>query len=92
MREQEEEKTQIFRTLVTVQRTSFTVLMTYFFHHGKIHVILNTLQKLEENDYDAIGNANMVVNTLCETLGVTRNKLARILKHFVYDGYENFTF
>ena len=66
--------------------------MTYFFHHGKIHVILNTLQKLEENDYDSIGNANMVVNTLCETLGVTRNKLARILKHFVYDGYRNFTF
>ena len=91
MREREEKKNKYFAP-VTVQRTSFTVLMTYFFHDGKIHVILNTLQKLEEEDYNAIGNANMVINTLCETLGVTRNKLARILKHFVYDGYGNFTF
>ena len=28
----------------------------------------------------------MVVDTLCETLGLSKSKLSRILKHFVYDG------
>ena len=31
---------------VTVQRTTYTVVMTYFFCDGAIHVILNKLQKL----------------------------------------------
>ena len=47
---------------------------------------MNKLQKLSTVDYDANGTANMVINTLCETLGVTKMKLSRILKHFVYDG------
>ena len=31
---------------VTVQRTSYTVILTFFFHQGKIHIILNKLAKL----------------------------------------------
>ena len=71
---------------VTVQRTSYTVMLTFFFFRGKIHVILNKLVKLTTNDYDALGTAEMVINTLTETLGVTRSKLATMIIHFVYDG------
>ena len=71
---------------VTTQRTSFTVICTYFFSEGKIHVILNKLQKLTTKDYNGIGTANMLIDTLCETLGVTKTKLSRLLKHLVYDG------
>ena len=71
---------------VTVNRTSFTVIMTYFFNEGMIHVVLNKLQKLSTSDYDAPGTANMVIETLCETLGFSKSKLSRILKHFIYDG------
>ena len=60
--------------------------MTYFFHEGKIHIILNKLEKLESIEYDGNGTAQMVIRVLSETLGLTNTKLARILKHFVYDG------
>ena len=55
---------------VTVSRVSFTVILTYYFHKGKIHIILNKLQKLSSEDYDGIGTANMLISTLCETLGM----------------------
>ena len=60
--------------------------MTYFFYEGKIHIILNKIQKLKTEDYDGPGTAHMLIKTLCETLGVTTSKLSRILKHLVYDG------
>ena len=71
---------------VTVNRTSFTVICTYFFFDGKIYVILNKLQKLTTEDYNSEGTASMVIKTLCETLGFTKSKLSNILKHLVYDG------
>ena len=60
--------------------------MTYFFHEGKIHVILNKLEKLESIDYNGHGTAGMVIRVLKDTLGLTHTKLARILRHFIYDG------
>jgi hypothetical protein len=66
--------------------------MTYFFHNGKIHVLLNKLQKLKSDDYSAIKTAEMVVSVLKETLGLTDTQLARILRHFVYDGKSGFDF
>ena len=71
---------------VTVHRTSFTVILTYFFFKGKIHIILNKLEKLSSDEYDGEGTARMLIRTLCETLGVSESKLARILTHLVYDG------
>ena len=71
---------------VTVNRTSFTVICTYFFFDGKIYVILNKLQKLTTEDYNSEGTASMVIKTLCETLGFTKSKLSNVLKHLVYDG------
>ena len=80
------ENPQIFPILVTVNRVSYTVINTFFFHEGKIHCILNKLEKLSTIDYTGNGTALMVVRVLNETLGLTNTKLARILKHFVYDG------
>ena len=71
---------------VTVQRTSYTVILTFFFYEGKIHIILNKLAKLSTDEYDAEGTAEMLVQTLVETLGITRTRLASVLVHFVYDG------
>ena len=71
---------------VTVQRTSFTVICTYFFNDGRIHVILNKLRKLSTEEYDGRGTAIMLIDTLCETLGFTKMRLSRVLKHLVYDG------
>ena len=73
---------------VTVQRISYTVILTFFFHQGRIRIILNKLAKLSTNEYDAEGTAEMLITTLLEreTLGVTRTRLASMLVHFVYDG------
>ena len=62
----------------TVQRSSFTVIMTYFFAEGHIYVILNKLAKLSTKDYNAEGTASMVIKTLCETLGFTKLKLTNV--------------
>ena len=67
---------------VTVHRTSYTVVVTYFFYQGKIHVILNKLEKLSTTDYDGEGTAKMLISVLTETLGLTVTKLARTLKHW----------
>ena len=48
--------------------------------------MLNKLQKLSTQDYDANGTAKMLISVLTETLGITQSKLASILKHLVYDG------
>ena len=60
--------------------------MTYFFAEGHIYVILNKLAKLSTQDYNSEGTASMMIKTLFETLGFTKSKLSKVLKHFVYDG------
>ena len=71
---------------VTVQRTSYTVLLTYFFWEGKIHVLLNSLMVMKPGEYDSEGTARAVVKELMATLGISRAQLAIILLHFAYDG------
>ena len=71
---------------VTVNRTSYTVIVTYFFWEGKINVILNKLVKISTIQYDAPGTASMVIDCLIETLGLTKNQLSMKLVHFCYDG------
>ena len=60
--------------------------MTYFFNKGKIHIILNKLHKLRTDEYSSEDTATMLIEVLCETLGVTKTKLSKILKHLIYDG------
>ena len=71
---------------VTVNRVSFTVIVTYFFWEGSIHVLLNKLVKISTTEYDGPGTASMVISCLTETLGLTRTQLASKLVHFCYDG------
>ena len=60
--------------------------MTYFFCEGKLHCILNKLHKNTTDDYDSKGTATMIIKVLCETLGLTKEKLSQMLVHFIYDG------
>ena len=85
LREPDETKTK-YSTPVTVHRISYTVICSYFFNNGKLHVILNKLHKLSTDEYSGEGTAKMLINTLCETLGVSESQLSKILKHLIYDG------
>jgi hypothetical protein len=71
---------------VTSNHASYTVLVTYFFFNGRLLVILNELALLDEDSYCSAGTARAIVASLRKTLGVTRNRLAKILRHFSYDG------
>ena len=57
---------------VTIQRTRFTALLTYFFHNGVIYIILNKLFVMAAVEYNSEGTARSVVGHLMETLGLTR--------------------
>ena len=57
---------------VTVQRRSFTVLLTFFFLDGRIYCLLNGLISMKEDEYDSGGTAKMVVEKLRATLGMDR--------------------
>ena len=65
---------------VTVRRTRFTVLMTYFFFEGRIHVLLNSVHKMMESEYDGPGCAEMVGNLL------TLSQISQKFRHGTYDG------
>ena len=71
---------------VTVQRTSYTVLLTYFFRDGVIYILLNKLMVMNVDEYDSEGTARAVVDALVGTLGISRARLSDILLHFAYDG------
>ena len=57
---------------VTIQRVSYTALLTYFFYNGVIYVILNKLYTMRVDEYDSEGTARAAVQHLTETLGITR--------------------
>ena len=57
---------------VTVQRVSYTCLLTYYFYGGVIYYMLNKLMTIEEDDYNSEGTARSVVDALCQTLGIIR--------------------
>lgn len=71
---------------VTIQRKSFMVIVTYFFHEGSICVLVNKLEKLTLQDYDGPGTADMLLRCLEETLGIPRHELGVKLVHATFDG------
>ena len=71
---------------VTVGHVSYMVILSYFFHEGRIHICLNRLEKMQECDYDGPGTAAMLVRVLSETTGWSKRKLANRLVHMTYDG------
>ena len=71
---------------VTLNHISYMVLLTFFFHEGKIYVLLNKLITLDSNSYNSSGTAALVATQLRETLGLSRTRLGGVLVHFAYDG------
>ena len=71
---------------VTVRHTPFTVLMTYFFFEGRIHVLLNSVHKMMESEYDGPGCVEMVGNLLMSSLTLTKNEVSQKFRHGTYDG------
>lgn len=71
---------------VTVRRTPFTVLMTYFFFEGRIHVLLNSVHKMMESEYDGPGCAEMVGNLLMLSLNLSKEEISQKFRHGTYDG------
>ena len=71
---------------VTVGHVSYMVILTYFFHKGRVDICLNNLEKLQETDYDGPGTASMLVKVLRESTGWSRPQLAQRLVHMTYDG------
>ena len=84
--EREVEAVAVTLDKVTVQRVSYTVLLTYFFWQGVIHIVLNKLMVMKEDEYDSEGTASAVVASLTESMGISRIRLRDILVHFAYDG------
>ena len=71
---------------VTIGSTSYTVIVTYFFWKGRIKTVLNALFVMSTDHNDGAGVAEMLCNTLCQTLGLSREDLRFKLEHLSYDG------
>ena len=71
---------------VTVQRVPYCVLLTYFFHEGRIYILLNSVHRMTSQEGDSEGTARRVVTILMETLGLTISGLRSKCHHFAYDG------
>ena len=71
---------------VTIGSTSYTVVVTYFFWHGQIKTVLNALFIMSTDHNDGLGVAEMLCNTLCQTLGLSLEDLRFKLEHVSYDG------
>ena len=61
---QSEMITELSATLdkVTIHHRSYTVLLSFFFYEGSIYCLLNSLLKMEEDDYDVEGTGTLIVN------------------------------
>ena len=60
--------------------------MSYFFWEGKINVLLNSVHKMKEEEYDSEGSAAMVGEVLMASLGLTKEEVADKFRHGTYDG------
>ena len=71
---------------VTDRGIPYTVIVSYFFAEGSIWILLNSVYKMDQKEYDGPGTAKMVVKVLMNSLGLTKSALAAKCHHFVYDG------
>lgn len=71
---------------VTDRGIPYTVIVSYFFAEGRIWILLNSVYKMDQREYDGAGTAKMVVKVLMDSLGLTKSGLAAKCHHFVYDG------
>ena len=64
----------------------YTVLVTLFFHEGRIRAVLNSLHVMKSNEYDGANTANMIAIDLMDSLGITQREMGERFHHPVYDG------
>ena len=71
---------------VTLGSKSYTVILTYYFFEGTIHCLLNKLYIMSSGECYGDTTADFLVLSLMETLGISKEDLARKLRHLSYDG------
>ena len=71
---------------VTIRLVPYTVLVTYFYFKGKLHIYLNSIHPMKSFEYSGEETAKFVGEELMRTLGLTRNEVASKVTHGVYDG------
>ena len=71
---------------MTVCRIPYTVLVTLFFHEGKIRGIMNDLHVMKSYEYDGVNTANLVGIDLMASLGSSKREIGEKFHHSVYDG------
>ena len=73
---------------VTVLKDPYTVLLTYFFHQGRIGCVLNSLHPMKSHEYSGETTAVMVGLDLMASLELTMEKIGRVFHHGVYAAAE----
>ena len=68
---------------VTVRNIPYTVLVTFFFHGGKLRAVLNSIHQMKSNEYDADSTAEMVGKDLMVSLGKTFYTFSMFNVHLV---------
>lgn len=71
---------------VTVRMVPYTVLVTYFFHDGKLNTYLNAVYPMKSDQYSGEETAKFVGKELMRTLNLTRHEVATKFVHSCYDG------
>lgn len=71
---------------VTVKNIPYTVIITYYFWNGKIHVFLNSIHRMSSSEYSGESTARMVGEDLMHSLRLTRQQVGSLFTHCVYDG------
>ena len=71
---------------VTVFNVPYSVVCTYYFLEGGLHVLINGLIVMEEDDYCGQGCAKVLTEFVMNTLGLSKTCLRNILRNLAYDG------
>jgi hypothetical protein len=71
---------------VTIFGVPYSAVCTYFFLRGLLHVIVNDLIVMSEDDYCGQGTAEVLIECLQRTLGISKSRLTDLLRHLAYDG------
>lgn len=71
---------------VTIKSIPYTVLVTYYFWEGEIHIFLNSIHQMKSSEYSAESTAEMIGRDMMTSLGMTREEIRTVFVHAVYDG------
>jgi hypothetical protein len=64
---------------ITIKSIPYTVLVTYYFWEGEIHIFLNSIHQMKSSKYSAESTREMVGRDLMTSLGMTRDQIGTVL-------------